>query len=225
MGLFPNNFYWGASTAANQCEGAWDVDGKGISIADCLTRGSMTETRNITLDIDTKKYSYPSHTGVDFYHNYKEDIALCAEMGFKMFRMSINCTRIFPTGDEEAPNELGLKFYENVFKELKKYNIEPLVTICHNDMPVELTKRFNGWADRRMIDYFMKYCKAIFERYNGLVKYWLLFNEINIMTKPTGNWHHAGICNEGTFEFPKQIDDVQLRYQALHHLFVAGQRL
>lgn len=225
MQAFPNDFYWGASTAANQCEGAWNVDGKGISIADCLTRGSLTKNRKITLDINTKKYSYPSHTGVDFYHHYKEDIALCAEMGFKMFRMSINCTRIFPTGDEKEPNEAGLKFYENVFMELKKYNIEPLVTICHNDMPVELTKRFNGWADRKMIDYFMKYCEVIFKRYTGLVKYWLLFNEMNIMTKPTGNWHHAGICNKGTVDFPTQVDNVKLRYQALHHLFVAGSKI
>lgn len=225
MNRFPNDFYWGASTAANQCEGAWNIDGKGISIADCLTKGSMTEPRKITLDIDMNNYQYPSHTGVDFYHRYKEDIALCAQMGFKMFRLSINCTRIFPTGDEEEPNELGLRFYENVFNELKKYNIEPLVTICHNDMPVELTKRYNGWANRKMIDYFIKYCKTIFKRYDGLVTYWLLFNEINIMTKPTGNWHHAGICNKGTFEFPTQIDDIQLRYQALHHLFVAGAKI
>ena len=222
MNTIPENFYWGASSAANQCEGAWDEDGKSPSIADALTMGSLDTPRYITLDIDTTKYKYPSHRAVDFYHHYKEDIRLMSEMNLKMFRLSINCTRIFPTGDEEKPNEKGLKYYEDVLKELKKYNIEPLVTIDHNDMPLELVKRYNGWADRRMIDYFTKYCKAIFERYKGFVKYWLLFNELNIMTKPTGNWHHAGICNPGTFAFKDQVDIPKIRYQALHHLFVAS---
>ena len=221
---FPDHFYWGGSIAANQAEGAWDVDGKSASIADALSMGDLTSPRHITLNIDESKYRYPSHNAVDFYHHYKEDIALLAEMGFRMFRLSINCTRIFPTGDEPEPNEAGLKFYEDIFRECRKYNMEPLVTIDHNDMPLELTKRFNGWADRRMIDYFMKYCDAIFHRYKGLVKYWLMFNEINIMTKPTGNWHHAGICNPGTDAFPSQVDIPQLRYQALHHLFVASGR-
>ena len=219
---FPQGFLWGAATAANQCEGAWDVDGKSPSIADCITMGSLNEARKITLDIDETKYRYPSHRAVDFYHRYKEDIALMAEMGFKTFRMSINCTRIYPTGDEAEPNEAGLAFYEDIFRELKKYGIEPLVTLCHNDMPLAFTKEFNGWADRRMVDYFLKFCKAVFERYKGLVKYWLMFNEINIMAKPTGNWHHAGICNPGTTDFSNQVDDEALRYQALHHLFVAS---
>ena len=219
---FPPEFLWGAASAANQCEGAWDADGKSLSIADCLTMGSMTEPRKITLDIDETKYRYPSHRAVDFYHRYKEDIALMAEMGFKVYRMSINCTRIYPEVDAVEPNEAGLQFYENVFRELKKYGIEPMVTLCHNDMPLALTKEWNGWADRRMVDYFLKFCRAVFERYNGLVKYWLMFNELNIMTKPTGNWHHAGICNEGTTDFSNQVDDPVLRYQAFHHLFVAS---
>ena len=219
---FPQGFLWGAAMAANQCEGAWDVDGKSPSIADCITMGSLNEARKITLDIDETKYRYPSHRAVDFYHRYKEDIALMAEMGFKTFRMSINCTRIYPTGDETEPNEAGLAFYEDIFRELKKYGIEPLVTLCHNDIPLAFTKEFNGWADRRMVDYFLKFCKAVFERYKGLVKYWLMFNEINIMAKPTGNWHHAGICNPGTTDFSNQVDDEALRYQALHHLFVAS---
>lgn len=219
---FPSNFLWGAATAANQCEGAWDVDGKSPSIADCITMGSMGVPRKITLDIDEKKYRYPSHRAVDFYHRYKEDIALFGEMGFKVFRMSINCTRIFPSGNEKEPNEEGLKFYEDIFRELKKQGIEPLVTLCHNDMPLSFTKECNGWQDRKLIDYFMKYCEVVFTRYKGLVKYWLMFNEINIMTKPTGNWHHAGICNPGTTDFSNQVDDPQARYQALHHLFVAS---
>lgn len=219
---FPKNFMWGAATAANQCEGAWDVDGKSPSIADCITRGSINQPRMITLDIDESKYDYPSHNAVDFYHRYKEDIQLMKEMGFQIFRMSINSTRIYPDGDYSHPNEAGLKFYEDVFKELKKCGIEPLVTLCHNDMPLSFTKEFNGWKDRRMIEYFTKYCETVFERYKGLVKYWLMFNELNIMTRPTGNWHHAGIFNEGTTNFADQVDDIQARYQALHHLFVAS---
>ena len=219
---FSDDFLWGAACAANQCEGAWDVDGKSPSIADCLTRGSLDAPRYITLDIDTDKYSYPSHRAVDFYHHYKEDIAMFAQMGLKALRMSINSTRIYPAGEEEKPNEAGLAFYENVFQELRKNGIEPVVTLCHNDMPLQFTKECNGWADRKLIEYFLKYCEAVFTRYKGLVKYWLMFNEINIMTKPTGNWHHAGICNEGTTHFLNQVDDVQARYQALHHLFVAS---
>ncbi len=222
---FPNHFLWGAATAANQCEGAWLEDGKSPSIADCLTSGSIHEPRKITLDIDETKYHYPSHQAVDFYHRYKEDIALCAKMGLKVFRMSINCTRIYPTEDTTKPNEKGLQFYENVFKELKKYNIEPLVTLCHNDLPLSFVSKFNGWKDRRCIDYFVTYCKTVLERYKGLVKYWLLFNEINCMIRRTGNWHHAGILNEGTTNFANQVDDINARYQALHHLFVAGARV
>lgn len=219
---FPKDFLWGAASAANQCEGAWDVDGKSPSIADCLTRGSLDTPRCITLDIDPDKYSYPSHRAVDFYHRYKEDIALFEEMGFKAFRMSINCTRIYPTGDTSKPNEAGLQFYEDVFRELKKHNIQPIVTLCHNDMPLAFTRECNGWADRKLVDYFLKFCETVFNRYKGLVTYWLMFNEINIMTKPTGNWHHAGICNTGTTHFLNQVDDVNARYQALHHLFVAS---
>lgn len=219
---FSDDFLWGAAIAANQCEGAWDADGKSPSIADCTTRGSMDSPRRITLEIDTDQYDYPTHRAVDFYHHYKEDIAMFAEMGLKIFRMSINCTRIYPTGDETEPNEKGLQFYEDIFKELKKYNIEPLVTICHNDMPLSFTKDCNGWKDRKLIAYFTKFCEAIFTRYKGLVKYWLMFNEINIMTKPTGNWYHAGICNEGTTSLANQVDDIHARYQALHHLFVAS---
>lgn len=160
---FPKNFYWGAAVAANQCEGAWNVDGKSPSIADCLTLGAVDTPRKITLDIDTERYLYPSHRAVDFYHHYKEDIKLMADMGLKMFRMSINCTRIYPTGDESEPNEAGLQFYEDIFRELKKYQIEPLVTLCHNDMPLKFTKECNGFKDRKLIDYFVKFQKQSFD--------------------------------------------------------------
>lgn len=222
---FPKTFYWGAATAANQCEGAWNIDGKSPSIADCLTIGAADKPRRITLDIDESRYIYPSHRAVDAYHHWKEDIALYAGMGLKMLRLSINCTRIFPDGSGKEPNEAGLKFYENIFLELKKYHIEPLVTLCHNDMPLAFTKEFNGWADRRMIDYYTRFAETVFKRYKGLVHYWLTFNEINCMMFVSGNWHHAGICNPGTEDVRHQKDNVQLRFTALHNLFVASARI
>lgn len=221
---FPKNFLWGAASAANQCEGAWNTEGKGISISDVMTSGTHKEPRRITPVIDETKYYYPSHEAVDFYHYYKEDIALCAEMGFNVFRMSINWTRIFPNGNETEPNENGLKFYDDVFAELKKYNIEPLVTIYHNENPFQLTEECNGWADRRCIDYYMNFCEVLFNRYKDVVKYWIPFNEINCLTTKLGNWNHAGILNEGTEYFTDQVDDPSKRFAALHHQFVASGR-
>lgn len=200
---FPKGFFWGGATAANQCEGAWDVDGRGPALTDVTTGGTATEPRYITYvmpDGTTGKYSrfggrlpdgakhaviegelYPNHDGIDFYHHYKEDIALFAEMGFTMFRMSISWSRIFPKGIEEEPNRAGIEFYRDVFKELKKYNIEPLVTISHYDTPLYLEDELGGWSNRELIALFDRFTDVIFEEYKGLVKYWLTFNEINVM--------------------------------------------
>lgn len=221
---FPQDFLWGAASAANQCEGAWNVEGKGVSISDVMTSGTHKSPRRITPTIDESKYFYPSHEAVDFYHRYKEDIALCAEMGFKIFRMSINWTRIFPQGNEAVPNEAGLAFYDKVFAELKKYNIEPLVTIYHNENPFYLTGLCNGWQDRRCIDYYMNFCQVLFERYKDVVKYWIPFNEINCLTTKLGNWNHAGILHPGTEFFTDQVDEPSARFAALHHQFVASAR-
>lgn len=201
---FPKNFMWGGATAANQFEGAWDADGKGVSSADVCTRGSKKLPRKVTYRTPEGKiedqfmfslnapdgsqvgcfegYDYPSHEGIDFYHHYKEDIALFAEMGFKIFRMSINWTRLYPTGLESEPNPAGVKFYHDVFDELLKYGIEPLVTLSHYETPVGLTNAWNSWADRRNIDCFIRYAKTCFREYKGKVKYWLTFNEINSVT-------------------------------------------
>lgn len=221
---FPQDFLWGAASAANQCEGAWNVEGKGVSISDVMTSGTHKSPRRITPTIDESKYFYPSHEAVDFYHRYKEDIALCAEMGFKIFRMSINWTRIFPQGNETVPNEAGLAFYDKVFAELKKYNIEPLVTIYHNENPFYLTGLCNGWQDRRCIDYYMNFCRVLFERYKDVVTYWIPFNEINCLTTKLGNWNHAGILHPGTEFFTDQVDEPSARFAALHHQFVASAR-
>ncbi|CVI66789.1 6-phospho-beta-glucosidase BglA [Clostridiales bacterium CHKCI001] len=215
------DFLWGGATAANQFEGAWNIDGKGPSTSDMCTNGTHQTPKRITREIEEGTL-YPSHEAIDFYHHYKEDIALFAEMGFKVFRLSIAWTRIFPTGMETEPNEAGLKFYDDVFDECRKYGIEPLVTISHYEMPYGLTKAYNGWAGRECIDHFMRYCEVIFERYKDKVKYWLTFNEINAGTMPMGNFLSLGILNDGTENFTDQVDIPQLRYQGLHHQFVAS---
>ena len=160
---FRKDFLWGGAVAAHQLEGAYNVDGKGLSIVDVVTAGTREKKRRITDGIVSGEY-YPNHEAIDFYHHYKEDIKLFAEMGFKCFRTSIAWSRIFPNGDETEPNEAGLKFYDDVFDECKKYGIEPLVTISHYEMPYGLTKAYNGWAGRECIDHFMRYCEVIFER-------------------------------------------------------------
>lgn len=221
MSVFPKNFLWGGAVAANQCEGAWAVDGKGPSTSDMCTNGTHKMSKRITRKIE-KDTLYPSHEAIDFYHRYKEDIALFAEMGFKVFRFSIAWTRIFPTGMEETPNKAGLEFYDNVINECLKHNIEPLVTISHYEMPFALTEKYNGWASRECIDLYVKYAKVLFERYKGKVKYWITFNEINSGTMPLGGYLSLGILNEGTTEFTKQVDNPNLRFQGLHHQFVAS---
>ncbi len=201
MGKFPKGFLWGGATAANQLEGGWNLEGKGISTSDCVTRGSRSSQRLVTYKTRDGKiaavpiyelnapddaefgcfagYDYPSHTAADFYHHYKEDIALLGEMGFKIYRMSINWTRIFPTGLEKEPNEAGLEFYDRVFDECAKYGIKPLVTLSHYETPVGLTHAWNSWDDARTIDCYCRYVKTVGERYKGKVEYWLPFNEIN----------------------------------------------
>ena len=203
------DFLWGGATAANQCEGAWNLDGKGPSCSDMCTGGSQKVSKRITRVIE-KGIFYPSHEAIDFYHRYKEDIALFAEMGFKVFRFSIAWTRIFPTGMEKEPNEAGLKFYENVIDECLKYNIEPLITISHYETPLGLTKKWNSWADRRTIDCYVRYCETIFNRYKNKVKYWMTFNEINCIE--LGSYMAGGVIAR----------DKQTTMQAAHHQFVAS---
>lgn len=230
---FPKNFLWGGATAANQCEGAWDVGGKGPTVSDFSTAGSLSEPRYTTYVTKEGKpgkammfepmpegakrtvfggYYYPYHEGIDFYHRYKEDIALFAEMGFKLFRMSVSWARIYPKGIEEEPNQEGIDFYRNVFLELKKYGIEPLVTIFHYDLPVYLEEELGGFVSRRLIDCFEKYAETLFREYNGLVKYWLTFNEIN---SPI-------LIRNYLPDYPKEA--VRASLQSLHHQFVASAR-
>ncbi len=194
---FRKDFLWGGATAANQFEGGIHEGGKGLSVPDVMTGGTKTSPRHITDGI-LEGYHYPSHEAVDFYHRYKEDIALYGEMGFKCFRMSINWTRLFPRGDEKEPCQAGIDFYRDVFTECKRYGIQPLVTISHYELPYHLAKTYGGWSDRRLIDFYLNYCRTLFTEYKGLVRYWLTFNEINILLMGAyGNIMGGGILPPG----------------------------
>lgn len=218
---FQSDFLWGGATAANQFEGGWNEDGKGPSTADMLTKGSAAQPRQITPVLQPEQI-YPSHKASDFYHHYKQDIALMGEMGFKVYRMSINWSRIFPNGDDAQPNEAGLAFYDAVFDAMHAAGIEPLVTISHYELPFALTQRYNGWADRRMIEIYLRYCAVLFERYKGRVHYWITFNEINCGMLAVGNYTSLGILNAGACSVLQQTDDPQKRFQALHYQLVAS---
>lgn len=214
---FPKGFLWGGATAANQLEGAYDEGGRGLANVDVIPHGkdrwAVMAGQKKMLSPEAGYY-YPAMTGIDFYHHYKEDIALFAEMGFKAYRMSIAWTRIFPTGEEEEPNEEGLRFYEAVFKECHKYGIEPVVTLCHFDCPIHLIEKYGGWRNRKMIDLFAKYAKTLFERFDGLVKYWITFNEINMIL-------HLPFMGAGLY-FEEGDNEEEIKYQAAHHELVAS---
>ena len=218
---FPKDFLWGGATAANQYEGGYDQGNKGDCISDHITGGSKEVKRVFTPVIDPNQY-YPSHIASDFYHHYKEDIALFAQMGFKAFRMSIAWSRIYPYGDDEIPNEEGLQFYDDVFDECLKYGIKPIVTLMHFDMPYNLLEKYGGFTNRKTIDFFVKYAKTVFERYKNKVEYWITFNEINFACIPMGNLEVLGIYNEKTVDYTEPFDDENLRYQALHHVFLSS---
>ena len=210
-------FLWGASTAANQVEGGWDEGGKGVSVIDVMAQGAGGH-REETDGVLPGRY-YSSHEASDFYHRFREDIELMAGMGLKAFRMSIAWTRIFPTGEEAEPNEEGLAFYDAVFDELLAHGIQPVVTISHYEPPFARAHK-GGWANREMIDLYLAYCRTLFERYHQKVRYWITFNEINVLQLPFGIMTGGGIFST---PFSPQNTD-QLRYQALHHQFVAHGR-
>ena len=235
MTNFPKNFLWGGATAANQVEGGYNEGGKGLSVTDITTAGSLDKPRYLTYELKGKRGKvagmfanalpegakgkifddtyYPNHVAVDFYHHYKEDIKLFAKMGFKVYRLSIAWSRIFPSGEETEPNQAGLDFYRNVFEELKKYNIEPLVTISHYEDPLYIAQKYHDWQDRKMIDNYVRYATTLFKEYKGLVKYWLTFNEIN-----------SAIAFLGMSGDKPSNEMAQRAYQKLHYQFVASAR-
>lgn len=233
MSHFPKDFLWGGATSAAQYEGGWNEGGRGPTLNDVTTGGSVDSPRMITW-IDKygsphasssfnftlpegasyavlEDYYYPNHIGSDFYHHWKEDIQLFAEMGFKVFRLSISWSRLFPTGLEEEPNPEGIEFYRRIFNELKVHHIEPLVTLWHFDTPLHLEEELGGWNDRALIDLYAHFAQTCFENFKGLVKYWLTFNEIN----------HSLIVLENTKAEVTETD-YQKAYQQLHYQLLAS---
>ncbi len=218
---FPSDFLWGGAVAAHQVEGGWNKGGKGVSIVDVLTKGAHEVPRVITDTVEADQF-YPNHEAVDFYGHYKGDVALFAEMGFKCFRTSIAWTRIFPNGDEDTPNEAGLQFYDDLFDELLKYGIEPVITLSHFEMPNHLVKQYGSWQNRQVMDFFVKFSQTVMQRYQHKVKYWITFNEINNQR----NWKLPiwGYCNSGMI-YADHKHPEQVMYQVLHHQFLASAKV
>lgn len=222
---FPKHFLWGSATAACQIEGAWQEDGKGMSVADIAMKQSKDVPRKEYKNITWEKINaaiaytgddrYPKRHGIDFYHRYEEDIALCAGMGFTAFRMSIAWSRIFPKGDELEPNQAGIDFYQRVFDEVKKHDMEPIVTLSHFEMPLHLVTEYGGWANRKLIDFFARYCKVCFDHFADRVHYWINFNEMNGTRFNT--FYSTGIVRE---DWGEKFE--QATYQAAHNQFVAS---
>lgn len=214
---FPKDFLWGGATAANQLEGGIFEGGRGLANVDVCPAGkdrtSVISGHRKMLELE-EGYQYPAAEAVDFYHHFREDIRLFGEMGFKVYRMSIAWTRIFPKGDEQEPNEEGLRFYEEIFKECRKYHMEPLVTISHFDCPVYLIERYGGWRSREMIRFYLRLCEVLFTRFSDYVTRWLTFNEINMILHAP--FMGAGIC------FEDGENEEQVKYQAAHHELVAS---
>ena len=217
MGRLPEGFLWGGATAGNQCEGGFGLGNKGTALVDVIPWGE----NRLNVMLGKREYRglpedsyYPGREAIDMYHHWKEDISYMAEMGFKCYRFSFSWSRIFPTGEEDTPNEEGLKFYEDMIDELIANNIEPVVTICHFDIPLNLIEKYGSWRNRKVIDAYLKYCKAIFERFNGKVKYWLTFNEINMLM-------HLPFMGAGIM-FKDGENEEQVKYQAAHNELVAS---
>ena len=214
---FPKNFLWGGATAANQCEGGFQEGGRGLANVDVCPAGDDRSTvitghkKMLAMD---QEHQYPAAEAVDMYHHFREDIRLFAEMGFQVYRLSIAWTRIFPNGDEEQPNEEGIRFYKEIFQECKKYGIQPLVTICHFDCPIGLIQKCGGWRSREMIAYYLRLCKVLFIRFKEDVTYWLTFNEINMIL-------HAPFLGAGLY-FEEGENEMQIKYQAAHHELIAS---
>lgn len=221
MEKLPKDFLWGGAVAAHQLEGGWDKGGKGVSIADVMTAGANGVEREITEGVLPGR-NYPNHEAIDFYSRYKEDVKLFAEMGFKCFRTSIAWTRIFPNGDDAEPNEAGLQFYDDLFDELLKYGIQPVITLSHFEMPYHLVETYGGWRCRELIGFFVRYAETVMRRYKDKVKYWMTFNEINNQGTnyvPWTGWTNSGVLYE-------KGESVQaVLQQAVHYEMVASAKV
>ncbi|MDU5108823.1 MAG: glycoside hydrolase family 1 protein [Clostridium sp.] len=225
---FPKNFLWGGAVAACQCEGAYDVDGRGLSTSDiheynkhlnraCIEKEGGGKLEDIKRKMaDTEGY-YPKRYGIDFYHTFKSDLALMKELGLKAFRTSISWSRIFPKGDELTPNEKGLKFYDDLIDEIIKNDMEPIITMSHYDIPLHLVTEYGGFGNKKMIEFFVRYGEVLLNRYKGKVKYWIVCNQVNLL--PTVQFGSLGIYDD-------QAENMEeLMYQAVHNQFVAGAKI
>lgn len=223
---FPKDFMWGGAIAANQAEGAWNEGGKGWCIADInefRDDVALAKKSNKEVTTDYVKQAmvdevgiYPKRNAINFYHTYKEDLELLAGLGINTFRTSINWSRIFPNGDDAEPNEEGLQFYDDLFDEMLRHGMEPMVTLSHYEMPLNLTLNYKGWYDREVIDFFVKYCETCFKRFNGKVKYWIVVNQINLIGHESFN--HLGIAED------KVENLLEAKYQGVHNELVASAR-
>lgn len=221
MAKLKEDFLWGGAVAAHQIEGAWSVEGKGISCADVMTAGSRNTPREITDGIVDGKY-YPNHEAIDFYHRYKEDIQLFKELGLKVFRTSINWTRIFPNGDENEPNESGLEFYDDLFDELLKNDIEPVITLSHFEIPYHLYQEYGGFRNRKVIDFFVRYAETVMKRYKNKVKYWMTFNEINNQADDQDDIH---TWTNSAIKFKAGENREEIVYQAAINELIASAKV
>ena len=218
MTAFPKGFLWGGAVAAHQFEGGWQAGCKWVSIADVMTAGDNETKRRITDGVQSGE-NYPNHDAIDYYHRYHEDDQLFADLGLNCFRTSIAWTRIFPNGDEEQPNEAGLKFYDDVFDDLLSHQIEPVITLSHFEMPYHLVKKYGGWRSRKVIDFFVKFATVVFDRYKDKVKYWMTFNEINNQVGMMNEW--SLFTNSGLLIKPDE-DKEAVMFQAAHYEAVAS---
>lgn len=228
MAGFPNDFLWGGAIAANQAEGGFGLDGKGLSLADVHLYDPKQDIQAASLDSDLTLAQveqrskdqdgyYPKRVGIDFYHTYPTDLALLKEMGFKTFRTSIDWSRIFPKGDELEPNEEGLAFYDRLIDSIIANGMEPIITMLHYETPLYLTIKYGGWQNRKLVDFFVKYGKILLERYRGKVNYWIVINQINLVQFESFN--STGICSDQTDHLE------QAKFQAVHHQFVASAKI
>lgn len=215
------DFLWGGAVAAHQLEGGWNEGGKGISVADVMTAGANGVERRITNGVLPGE-NYPNHEAIDFYHHYKEDVALFADLGLKCFRTSIAWTRIFPNGDEQTPNEEGLQFYDDLFDECLKNGIEPVITLSHFELPYHLVTEYGGFRNRKLIDFFVHFAEVVMTRYKDKVKYWMTFNEIN--NQASYNRDFAPFTNSG-LKFNSNDDREKVMYQAAHYELVASAKV
>lgn len=223
--MFPKNFLWGGALSACQAEGAYKEDGKTFTIPDVMQFNpnndrKITKQINVTKEMieeaiqDPDPLKYPKRRGIDFYHTYKEDLALMKEMGFKVFRYSISWARVFPNGDDDKPNEAALAFYDDLIDTCIAFHMKPLITISHFDMPIVLIQKYGGWYNRKLIDLYVHYCEVLFHRYKGRVTYWVPFNEINMSVKAGAKT--LGILHDGQNNYEEML------FQGLHHQFVAA---